>query len=325
VTNYFSTTADITGPPVGTGTSNLITTAYDTMVGFALRSEPIFRSLIDKRPASVSHAGAVVRMQKYADLTAVSSTLTENVDPDSVAIGNTSYVDITLGEYGNSVLVTEKLALESLSAIDPAVANLVAFNMRDSLDGLVLTEMRSNLRRVKNIAGTLTAHTNGTATITGIDAADKITSAYVRYVVSKLRASSAQSFDGGKFLGYVHPDVSHDLRAETGAAAWRDIHNYSGANSVWAGEIGEYEGVRFVESPRVYQDLTGGEASAKVSSSFIMGREALVEAVGREPGVVVGNVTDKLLRFRPIGWKALLGWQIYREEAIWQIHTGTTY
>ena len=168
MTNYYSTTADITGPPVGTGSANLITTAYDKMVGFALRSEPQFRALISKRPADVSHAGSVVRLQKYADLTAVSSALTENVDPDSVAIGNTSYVDITLAEYGNSVLTTEKLALESLSAIDPAVANLVAFNMRDSLDSLVQTVMRGNLRRVKNIAGTLTAVTDGTATVSGI-------------------------------------------------------------------------------------------------------------------------------------------------------------
>lgn len=307
-----------------TGITNLITTAYDKMVGFALRSEPQFRTLIDKRPADVSHAGSVVRLQKYADLATNVSALTENVDPDAVALSNTSYVDVTLKEYGAAVLTTEKLALESLSAIDPAVANIVAFNMRDSLDELVRTAMLANLRRVKNIAGTLTAVTNGTATVSGIDAADKLTSAYVRYVVSKLRAASAQSFDGGKFLGYVHPDVSHDLRAETGAAAWRDIHNYSGASSVWSGEIGEYEGVRFVETPRCYQ-ATDGESSAKVSRSFILGREALVEAVGKEPGVVIGPVTDKLMRTRPVGWKGTLGWGIYREEAIWQINTGSTY
>lgn len=307
-----------------TGITNLITTAYDKMVGFALRSEPQFRTLIDKRPADVSHAGSVVRLQKYADLATNVSALTENVDPDAVALSNTSYVDVTLNEYGAAVLTTEKLALESLSAIDPAVANIVAFNMRDSLDELVRTAMLANLRRVKNIAGTLTAVTNGTATVSGIDAADKLTSAYVRYVVSKLRAASAQSFDGGKFLGYVHPDVSHDLRAETGAAAWRDIHNYSGASSVWSGEIGEYEGVRFVETPRCYQ-ATDGESSAKVSRSFILGREALVEAVGKEPGVVIGPVTDKLMRTRPVGWKGTLGWGIYREEAIWQINTGSTY
>lgn len=319
--NAYTGTATISGQ---TGITNLVTTAYDKMVGFALRSEPMFRTLIDKRPADVSHAGSVVRLQKYADLSAATTALTENVDPDAVALSNTSYVDVTLYEYGNSVLTTEKLALESLSAIDPAVANIVAFNMRDSLDQLVRTTMLGNNRIVRNIAGTLTAVTNGSGDATGIDAADKLTSAYIRYVVSKLRAASAQSFDGGKFCGYVHPDVSHDLRAETGAAAWRDIHNYSGASQVWNGEIGEYEGVRFIETPRCYQ-TTDGESSAKVSRSFILGREALVEAVGKEPGVVIGPVVDKLMRTRPIGWKGTLGWNVYRQEAIWQIQTGSTY
>lgn len=304
-------------------TNSLVTTAYDKLVGFALRSEPQFRTLVSKRPSDVSHAGAVVRLFKHVEMAAATTALTEIVDPDSVELGGTSYVDVTLAEYGNSVLTTEKLALESLSAIDPAVANLVAFNMRDSLDVLVQTVMRNGNQRLKNIATVLTAHTNGTATITGIDAADTLSAKYVRYAVSKLRGSSAQTI-GGKFIGYIHPDVSYDFRTETGAAAWRDIHNYSGASSVWAGEIGEFEGVRFVETPRCYQ-VAGGESSAKVSSTYILGAEAIAEAVGREPGVVVGPVTDRLMRFRPVGWKALLGWARYREEALWHIQTGSTY
>lgn len=304
-------------------TNSLVTTAYDKLVGFALRSEPQFRTLVSKRPSDVSHAGAVVRLFKHVEMAAATTALTEIVDPESVELGGTSYVDVTLAEYGNSVLTTEKLALESLSAIDPAVANLVAFNMRDSLDVLVQTVMRNGDQRLKNIATVLTAHTNGTATITGIDAADTLSAKYVRYAVSKLRGASAQTI-GGKFIGYIHPDVSYDFRTETGAAAWRDIHNYSGASSVWAGEIGEFEGVRFVETPRCYQ-VNGGESSAKVSSTYILGAEAIAEAVGREPGVVVGPVTDRLMRFRPVGWKALLGWARYREEALWHIQTGSTY
>lgn len=31
--------------------SNLVQTAYDRLVEFALRSEPLFRSIADKRPA----------------------------------------------------------------------------------------------------------------------------------------------------------------------------------------------------------------------------------------------------------------------------------
>ena len=187
-------------------TNSLVTTAYDKLVGFALRSEPQFRTLVSKRPSDVSHAGAVVRLFKHVEMAAATTALTEIVDPDSVELGGTSYVDVTLAEYGNSVLTTEKLALESLSAIDPAVANLVAFNMRDSLDVLVQTVMRNGDQRLKNIATVLTAHTNGTATITGIDAADTLSAKYVRYAVSKLRGASAQTI-GGKFIGYIHPDV----------------------------------------------------------------------------------------------------------------------
>jgi len=32
-------------------------------------------------------------------------------------------------------------------------------------------------------------------------------------------------------------------------------------------------------------------------------------------------VTDKLMRFRPAGWKALIGWNIFRPEARYVIKT----
>lgn len=318
--NAYTGTATISDQ---TGITNQVTLAYDKLVGFNLRSEPMFRTLIDKRPADVSHAGGSIRLQKYADIAAATTALTENVDPDAVALANTSVVDITLNEYGNAVLTTEKLALQSLSAIDPVVANIVAFNMRDSLDKLVRNVMLTGSVTVSNIGGTLTAGNAATAR-SGIDAADKLTSAYVRYVVAKLRGNSAQTFDGGKFLGYIHPDVSHDLRTETGAFGWNNVHTYSGASAIWAGEVGEFEGVRFIESPRC-KNTADGESSAVVSRSLIMGREAVAEAVGKEPSVVIGPVTDKLMRTRPIGWKALLGWGIYRQEAMFELRTGSTY
>ena len=314
--NLYTGTETITNQ---SGLDNLVTLAYDKMVGFQLRSEPLFRDLIDKRPADVSHAGASVRLQKYQDLAVTDSLLVENVDPDAVALDNTTYIDIVLEEYGKSVLSTEKLALESLSAVDPAIANIVSQNMRDTLDKLVQDVFLGNDNTVDSVGGALVPTTDGSADAANVDGV--IDSEMVRYTVSKLRGASAQTF-GGKYLGYIHPDVSLDLRAETGAAAWRDVHNYSGASAIWAGEIGEYEGVRFVESPRLNQDSASG---VKVSSTFILGQEAVAEACGREPGVVIGNVTDRLLRTRPIGWKTLIGWAIYREEALYQLRTTSSY
>ena len=113
--------------------SNLIQVAYDKYIEFNLRSEPMFRKFADKKPVDVTNPGNTVVFQVYTDLSRVTSALTQTQDPDAVTLNNTNKVNVTVDEYGNSVLTTERLALESLSAIDPAVADMLSFNMRDSL------------------------------------------------------------------------------------------------------------------------------------------------------------------------------------------------
>jgi N4-gp56 family major capsid protein len=297
--------------------TNLIQNAYDKYVEFNLRSEPMFRKFADKRPVDVTNPGNKVVFQLYRDLSAATSTLSEAVDPDAVAISNTDRVEVTLNEYGNAVLTTEKLALESLSSIDPAVADMIAFNLRDSLDSLVYAKLR----------GLATGRFSGSAaadetTVNGEDisglSASVLAAANVRKATARLRAASAEPRDGGFYVALIHPDVSYDLRSEAatnGSNVWQQPHTYTeaGVGNLWNGEIGIYEGVKFIESPRVA--LTGSTTALHKHYAIILGKQALLEAVTSEPKTVVGPVTDKLMRFRPVGWKGLLGWQIYRKEA----------
>jgi hypothetical protein len=39
---------------------------------------------------------------------------------------------------------------------------------------------------------------------------------------------------------------------------------------------------------------------------------------------VIGPVTDKLNRFRPIGWYGVLGWARYREACLQRLETAAT-
>ena len=314
--NTFTGTATISNQ---TGITNLIATAYDKYVEFALRSQPMFRQAATKRPADLSNPGSTVRFQKYVDLAAATTALTENVDPDSVALSNTSYVDVTLNEYGNAVIPTAKLQFTSLSDVDPAVANIVAYNLADSLDQIVRDVLRQGSNAIFSTAGAVRTSGNGTT----LTSADTFSSAHVRYTVAKLRGNNALPLVNGLYGCYIHPDVSHDLRKESGNAAWRSPHEYSGASDIWNGVLGVYEGAFFIESPRTYV-ATDGAASAKDHRTIIMGQQALAEAVGYEPQVVIGPVTDKLMRFRPIGWKALIGWARFREEALYRVETGTS-
>jgi N4-gp56 family major capsid protein len=297
--------------------TNLIQNAYDKYIEFNLRSEPMFRKFADKRPVDVTNPGNKVVFQLYRDLTAVSATLTEAVDPDAVAISNTDRVEVTLNEFGNAVLTTEKLALESLSSVDPAVADMISFNMRDSLDKLVYEKLRS--LATGRFSGSAAADES---TLNGEDisgaSASVLAASNVRKAVARLRGANAEPRDGGFYVGLIHPDVSFDLRSEAaanGASVWQNPHTYTeaGVGNLWTGEIGIYEGVKFIESARVA--ITGSSTALHKHFAIFLGKQALLEAVTNEPRTVVGPVTDKLMRFRPVGWKGLLGWNIYRKEA----------
>lgn len=294
--------------------TNLIQTAYDKFVEMELRSEPMFRKFADKRPVDVTNPGATVVFQLHNDLSRVTTALTETADVDAVALNNTNKVQVTVNEYGNAVTTTERLALESLSAIDPAVADMLAYNQRDSLDALVYDVLVSPATgRFEGTTAANETEVNGEDITGGVGAAAYLKAADVRKAVARLRAASVQPKDGGFYIGIIHPDVSYDLRTEaagSGSNVWQMPHTYTdaGVGNMWNGEVGIYEGVKFIESPRA-EEVDGDH------KAIFLGKQALIEAVTYEPKTVIGPVTDKLMRFRHAGWKGLLGWNIYRKEA----------
>ena len=377
--------------------SGLVQTAYDRYVEFALRSQPMIRAVADKKPVQQAMPGNSVVFSLYNDLSAATSTLTETTDPDAVALSNVDTVSVTLAEYGNAALVTRKLQLFSLSDVDPAVADIIAFNMADSLDVVAQNALRQGTNVI--YGGTRTS----TATIT---ASDTVDSADIRKVVAKLRSNKAVPRSGSLYWVGIHPEVSHDLRAESGSIGWRDTHQHTDASlgNLFAGTIGTYEGAFFVENARMFSAKSGADQTAlatttatvagvsaqftigvasssviatraevgdkiaatgiasgakisaistsgstttitvdtantaavtsgatvtvtpvtRVFSTLVCGKQALAEAVSQEPGVVIGPVTDRLMRFRPIGWYGVLGWNRYREDALYRIETGSS-
>ena len=380
------------------GGAGLVQKAYDRLLEFALRSEPLLRSVADKRPARQAIPGSTVVLQRYVDLDQKTSTLSETVDPDAVALSTPTTVTITLNEYGNAVLVTRALELFSLADVDPAIANIIAYNLADSIDAVVGTTL---------IGGTNVLYSGNTATSTvTVTAAATIDSADIRKAVAKLRSNKAKARRGSYYWCGIHPEVSHDLRAESGNLGWNFTHIQTPGNvdKVWAGEIGDYEGAFFVESSRMPNAKDGADQTAlattvptvagtsggftigvastsviatraevgdkisgtgigtdakiasistsgstttltmtvanaapvattatitvtpvtRVFDTILCGQQALAEAVAEEPHIVIGNVTDKLMRFRPMGWYGVLGFARYREEALYRIESGSS-
>lgn len=309
---YTSTASTSLGGTVGS--AGLVQKGYDKLVEFALRDEPLIRSVADKRPANTTTPGDTIVLQRYVDMSLATTALTETTDPDAVEIATPTSVSLTLQEFGNSTIATRKLQLFSITDVDPDIAQLIARNMADSIDSVALTTLRGG----SNVIYAGNASSTGT-----VDAADTLDSADIRKAVAKLRANKAAGRKGALYWCGIHPEVSHDLRAESGAGGWRLPHEYSQVSNVWAGEIGTYEGAYFVESARLYV-ATDGASSAKNYRTILAGKQALAEAVAEEPHTVIGPVTDRLMRFRPIGWYGVLGFARYREEALYRIESGSS-
>ena len=310
-TNYTSTDSASLGGTAGS--AGLVQKAYDKFIEFALRDEPLIRAVADKRPVSPTNNGNVVVLQKYADLANATTALTETSDIDGVTVGTPTSVTITMQEFGNATTNTRALKLFSLTEVDPDIVTLMARNQADSIDALAMTALRG---------GTNVIYAGSTATSTAtITAAATLTAANISKAVAKLRGNKASGKRGAEYWAGIHPDVSHDLMLENG---WL-IPNAYGSDQmrIWAGEVGRFKGAFFVESPRLYS-ATDGASSAKNYRTILVGQQALAEAVAEEPHTVIGPVTDKLNRFRPIGWYGVLGFARFREEALFRIESGSS-
>lgn len=305
----------------GTAWSNLLATGYDKYLEYQLRSAPIFRQMVDKHPVDVTNPGPSVVLTIVQELSALATTpLTDGTDITAVAAPNPNRVTVSLNEYGNGLVATLRLKDLAFAQVDPALANILGKNMVDSMDKLVQTTFDGATNVIGKNAGTIKTQTTSFAegSVAGTDTID---SSLVRDAVALLRRRNAPARDmRGSYAAIIHPDVSVDLRSDTGFLA---PHQYVDTSEIYNGEIGAYLGARFVESPRCTV-VADGAASAKVYRTYVLGAQAVAEAVVREPHTVIGPQVDSLRRFFPLGWYAHAGWAVYRQESIQVIRSASS-
>lgn len=296
---------------------NLVKTGYEKLVGFKLRSEPMFRRVADTRATSLTNPGETVVFNLYNELTPNTTNLSETVNPDSEAVPSTSTVTVTLNEMGQTVIPTLRLRTYTFSDIDPAVANLVARSQAESVD----LRVRAVLDAGDNVARSDAGAPSTTQALVDLTTGDTFKSAIPQTLVAKMRGDSViEKMGGNTFGAFIHPDVAYDFRRETGELGWRYPHNNVAPNNLWMEQVGVFGGVSYIESPRC--KVAGDGAAAKdVYRTYLFGSQCLAEVVAVEPHIIIGPVTDTMLRFRPLSWHGIAGWSIYRQEALWRIET----
>jgi N4-gp56 family major capsid protein len=299
-------------------------TAFEKLAYFALRPEMYYDQFAEVEATNATNPGATHTFTIFQDLAVADSSISETVDVTPVALSN-SQVSVTMNEYGNAVVTTAKLRATSFINVDPVAANAVGYNAGLSIDSVCRNVLQ---------AGTNVTYATGGATKTetariDLDADDTLTANDVRRVVAQLRGANVPTI-GGSYVGFIHPDVSYDFRSATDASAWRTPANYVNPEGIYNGEIGMFEGVRFMESPRAPMFANAANTTVDVYGTLIMGRQALAKAVanngeyGSQPTMVYGTVTDVLKRHQPVGWKHFVGYGVFRQEALRRIESSSS-
>jgi N4-gp56 family major capsid protein len=301
-----------------------VQTAYDMVAYPYLRPELFFDQVADVKPTRQAMPGLTVTFTIQNDLAVASTALNESTDVTPVAISD-SQISVTLAEYGNAVTTTAKLRGGAYVNIDEVVANVVGFNAGVSIDSVA----RSVLQAGSNV--NYSAGTTGTTPTSraALVAADTIRAYDVRVATATLRVNNVPTVNGA-YWAFIHPAVSFDLRTETGSGAWLPPHEYQAGTEIWAGEIGQFNGVRFIETPRAPEFVSGASSTTLAHDAFgtlFGGRQAfakahsIVDGNGPDPHIVPGPVTDTLRRFVPLGWYQLVGYAVFRQPALLRVES----
>ena len=299
-------------PDQYSGTSALndqVKAAYDRNAMFALRAGGVFDQFARVKPGNVTSPGDSVSFLFWADLAPATTPLAETVDVDAVALSD-SIVTITPQEYGNAILTTVRVRANTyLMTFDADASNIVNYNMVDSLERIAEEALRSG-------ATSTAVNASGAASNT---AGDILTLNRLRQEVAALRRNNVAPINGENYVAILHPDVAYDLMTGTASTDWAAfVQRQDGAQ--WkAGQIAQAAGLSFIESPRAFVDVDGGASNVDNYSTYVLGQDAFGKAESIPAHIVPGPITDKLMRFRPLGWHAYLGYKVIRQAAAREI------
>lgn len=291
------------------GTSALadqVQAAYDRNAFMALRSGGVYDQFARVKPGNVTSPGSSVSFLFWADLSTATATLSETVDVDAVALSD-SLVTLTPAEHGNAVLVTIRIQTNTFAiGFDPAVANIVSYNMLDSLETLAQEALETG-------ATTTTVDAGAEGSLT---AADVMTMNKLREQVAILRGGDFAPISGSDYAVITHPDVMYDLMTATAATDWSAfVQRRSEQSEFLNGEIVRAAGLAFMETSRGAINVNGGSSNVDTYSTYILAVDALGKAESIPGHVIPGPVTDHLRRFQPLGWHAYLAYGTIRSGA----------
>ncbi len=321
VVNTTTGTANAYNGEVTTSTamSPTMKTFYDTELLENARAQMVFTQLGKKQVLPKKH-GKTVEWRKFDTFGKALTPLTEGVIPTGKTFGMTS-MTVAVQQFGDYTSISDQL---DLHAIDPVI--LAATEEMGAAGGATADTLVRNVL----MTGTNVMYApNGEEVVesrSALSAACKVTPDVVHKAVTWLKKCKAPKFDGKWYVAVIHPSVAYDL---TSSKEWVEAHKYAATTEIFAGEIGQIRGCRFIESNEA-PIVAGGAGGSMVYATMFFGKDAfgVVAPEGAGMEMIIkdkSQVGGPLNQFSTVGYKFETATKILYQERMVRVESGSTY
>lgn len=265
--------------------------------------------------------GGTISFPKYSNLTR-GSALNEEADLETKSMSKTS-VTITVTEYGNAVGLTQKFMTQSF------LDELQNASILLGRDYAIVTDI---MLRNAVFSATQTYYAGKKANAWSITSSEILKLTDIDEAVEILSTNNVLKFvdaNGEYLVCFLHPHQAKNIKKEL-----ISVRQYAYPELIFKGEVGEYNGVRFIETTNVPNGAasssdpgydatlvqgygpTGQQNQVNLYKAVVFGQNAYGWAIALPVELREDPGYSKFGRKRGLAWYAIMGAGKILDEAI---------
>jgi len=254
------------------------------------------------------HEGELFHWNVYSDVQDQGGSIGETVEMPKTKFTITQG-ELTVTEYGNSVPFTSKLDNLSKHPVKEVIRKVLKNDASKAFDIAARAQFDASKLTVAPTGGTsttaVTLETTGTCTVTNNVAMGKD---HVKAIVDVMKERNIPTFTGGDYFSIGRPTTFRTLKNDL-----ESLHQYveTGFRMIMNGEIGRYEGVRFIEQTNIGSQ---GWTNGKSDVAHFFGEDTVAEAICI-PEEMRGKIPTDYGRSKGIAWYYLGGFGLVHTDA----------
>lgn len=270
-----------------------------------------FRQFADVKDAAIQGKGKgqEFHWNVYSDVATQGTVLTE-----TSTMPETNYTitqgTMTITEFGNSVPYSGKLDDLSEQPVKEVISKVLKNDAKKAFDIAAQTEFEKTKLRVYPTGGTSTTAItlSTTGTVGGTNTGVALNKNHVKAIVDTMKERNIPPYEADDYFAIAHPSTWRQLKNDL-----ESVHQYvqQGFQMILNGEIGRYEGVRFIEQTNIAKASWGGGVT---NWAYFFGADTVAEGVV-VPEEMRGKIPSDYGRSRGVAWYYLGGFGIVHTQA----------